>query len=125
MKRRLERQDGPQTTAKPRKNGVVCNEPPCANDYVSLELYSSHVSQFHDNVCCACGKNFVYQRILDLHLEECHDPFRDSDSQLKCWHAKCRDQFPTHALRIEHLQRTHHYPSSYDFDIIYKGYVTT
>ncbi|SCU94275.1 LANO_0E06260g1_1 [Lachancea nothofagi CBS 11611] len=121
MKRRLEDEDHTKSS-EVNNNGIICNEPPCDHEYVSLDLFHAHVNQYHDNVCDACGMNLVTQRILDLHLEECHNPFLATIGTYNCWERQCDAHFESHTLRIEHLKKVHLYPDNYDFNIVYMGY---
>lgn len=36
--------------------------------------YETHYHQFHTNRCIECRKNFPTDHLLNVHIEECHDP---------------------------------------------------
>lgn len=105
-----------------RLNGILCNEPPCRDNFIRLEFYSSHVENNHNNVCGQCSQNFITERILELHFDECHNPFNCMNSSLKCFEPQCQERFETHKERIQHLISNHGYPRFYDFDVIFSGY---
>lgn len=57
---------------------VTCREPPCHRNPVSFSdvgQYELHHRQFHSLVCIECHAHFPSERIMELHLEERHDPF--------------------------------------------------
>ncbi|AAS51596.1 ADL324Wp [Eremothecium gossypii ATCC 10895] len=103
---------------------IVCNDPPCSGARISMHIYPSHVAEHHDNVCAACNKNMITERMLQLHLQELHDPF-NSNKALECYEADCMQQFQTHSKRREHLITVHEYPMNARLDIVYTGYNDT
>lgn len=42
--------------------------------FSTYDDYESHYLKTHVNRCSECGKNFPTQHILDIHIEENHDP---------------------------------------------------
>lgn len=101
---------------------IICQQPPCANESMPIELYPSHVEQYHDYRCESCQKNLVNEMLLELHLEECHNPFHlGTEMQLRCFESQCSEKFASHSERTEHLQIVHQYPSNFDFGIIQSG----
>ena len=104
------------------RNGIVCNEPPCKNNFILLEFYSSHVENYHNNRCDKCKQNFVSNHILYLHINECHNPFFNEFEKLKCFEIHCNETFENHSERINHLIKVHDYPPFFDFDMIFSGY---
>ncbi|AGO12925.1 AaceriADL324Wp [[Ashbya] aceris (nom. inval.)] len=103
---------------------IVCNDPPCNGASISVNLYPSHVAEHHDNVCTACNKNMITERMLQLHQHEIHNPF-NSAKALECYEEDCGQQFQTHSERKEHLTTTHEYPLNGRLDIVYTGYTDT
>ncbi|SCU92325.1 LAMI_0E09780g1_1 [Lachancea mirantina] len=99
-----------------------CNEPPCNGVNVPAELISMHVQQMHENVCEACGLNLINEWSLELHLSECHDPFRPAKGAFMCYEMNCDEHFENHLDRVQHLKDNHNYPDDYPFDFIYEGY---
>lgn len=53
-----------------------CSLPPHREPiaFKSYQEYESHYTMFHTNRCLECRKNFPSQHLLDVHIEECHDP---------------------------------------------------
>lgn len=103
-------------------HAVLCQEAPCVLKEIPLELYHEHAMQYHEHRCEACLRNFVTERLLELHLEEFHNPFA-SKSVLKCFEPGCNKQFCTHSQRVRHLRDDHNYPETFNFDIIQEGYI--
>lgn len=102
---------------------ITCQQPPCANESIPIELYPSHVEQYHDHRCESCQKNLVNENFLQLHLEEYHNPFQLGEGiQLRCLESQCPKKFASHSDRIEHLQIVHRYPSNFNFSIIQSGH---
>jgi hypothetical protein len=58
-------------------SAMKCALPPHkeALNFASYEEYESHYNQAHTNRCSECRKNFPAAHLLNLHVEECHDPF--------------------------------------------------
>lgn len=105
----------------PNRVGITCWEHPCSNVYVPIELYTSHVQQYHDHCCAQCGKNLATDRLLNLHLEEMHNPFNADRARYHCFEELCKEDFETQRERIKHLIEAHNYPESFDFDIVRNG----
>ncbi|QLL31370.1 hypothetical protein HG536_0B02330 [Torulaspora globosa] len=109
-------------TRKTADVGVTCQEHPCVNVYVPIELYQCHVQQYHDNRCVQCGKNLVTENFLRLHLEEMHNPFNSGDGiRYRCFEEQCDEAFYSHQERVSHAVKSHQYPESFDFDIVQNG----
>lgn len=104
------------------RNGIICNESPCENNFILLEFYPSHVENYHNNRCSKCKQNFISNHILNLHIDECHNPFLNEFDNLKCFEVHCNETFENHNERIKHLIKKHDYPSFFDFDMIFSGY---
>lgn len=53
-----------------------CSLPPHkeALTFSTYDDYESHYFKTHVNRCSECGKNFPTQHILNIHIEENHDP---------------------------------------------------
>jgi hypothetical protein len=53
-----------------------CSLPPHREtiSFTSYEDYEVHYLQYHVNRCSECSKNFPTGRLLDIHIEENHDP---------------------------------------------------
>lgn len=76
-------------TARPAVN-MRCFLPPHAEtlSFASYGDYEAHYNSFHTNRCLECRKNFPSQHLLDVHIEECHDPIvrvrRDQGEHTVC-----------------------------------------
>jgi hypothetical protein len=53
-----------------------CSLPPHREtlSFTSYEDYEVHYLQYHVNRCSECSKNFPTGRLLNVHIEENHDP---------------------------------------------------
>lgn len=53
-----------------------CSLPPHKDTitFSNYDDYESHYLKTHVNRCSECGKNFPTQHILNIHIEENHDP---------------------------------------------------
>lgn len=100
---------------------IVCQEPPCILNKVPVELFSEHAMQYHEHRCEACLGNLVTERLLELHLQEYHNPFI-SNKKLQCFEPNCSQLFSTHGQRVYHLRDDHNYPETFDFNILQNGY---
>ncbi|GAV53395.1 hypothetical protein ZYGR_0AI06790 [Zygosaccharomyces rouxii] len=105
----------------PSGSTIVCQEPPCFLNHVPIELYNEHAQQYHEHRCEACHGNFVTEKLLEIHQEEFHNPFRQK-STLRCFEPDCIQEFNTENQRIDHLRNEHNYPETFDFYIIARGY---
>jgi hypothetical protein len=56
---------------------MTCSMPPHREvlSFGSYQEYEVHYNKAHLNRCSACGKNLPSSHLLDIHFEECHDPF--------------------------------------------------
>lgn len=53
-----------------------CNLPPHREPlaFRSYDEYEVHYNKTHTNRCLECRKNFPSEHLLNVHIEECHDP---------------------------------------------------
>lgn len=98
-------------------NMILCDESPCYNIWIPIDLYSSHVEQLHQHVCLQCHKNLVKEYWLELHTEEMHNPF-NLKPVFNCLEENCSLKFETQEQRISHLKLVHYYPSTFNFSIL-------
>jgi hypothetical protein len=67
-----------------------CSLPPHKETiaFSTYDDYESHYLKTHVNRCSECGKNFLTQHILNIHIEENHDPLilarRDRGEKTVC-----------------------------------------
>lgn len=103
-------------------DGIICQVAPCHDIYVPIELYASHMTQYHDHRCEECGRNLVTECLLQLHLEELHNPFTSKSNLLYgCFEQHCVEKFKCHQDRIAHLKNVHGYPDGFHFDVVRNG----
>ena len=51
-----------------------CHISGCSQRFRSVEEYEHHYNSLHRHVCSACRRSFPSARLLDVHIEEWHDP---------------------------------------------------
>ncbi|GAA6015494.1 hypothetical protein JCM11491_004371 [Sporobolomyces phaffii] len=144
--------------SSPNSNDTAytCSLPPtCASAPVSFatsSLYAQHYQTFHSYVCqappstyafaqsstdkhkhidedgAACGRIFPDQNLLDLHLQECHDPVTQvlqqrGDKTFECLDRNrgCLKKFSTPKNRRLHLIAEHGYPKEWFFGVTVWG----
>lgn len=111
-----------EAVRKAGDRGITCQEYPCISVYVPIDLYPSHVQQYHDHCCAQCGKNLVTENLLHIHLDEVHNPFNAGNSvQYRCFEERCGELFSSHKDRVCHLMKVHEYPDTFDFDVVRNG----
>ncbi|OKL57553.1 hypothetical protein UA08_07130 [Talaromyces atroroseus] len=107
--------DDPQPQLQP----MWCSLPPHRDTiaFASYNEYESHYLRYHVNRCSECGKNFPTQHILDIHIEEHHDPLilarRDrGEKTFSCFVEGCERKCSTAQKRRRHLIDKHMFPRS-------------
>ncbi|EDO17012.1 hypothetical protein Kpol_1065p27 [Vanderwaltozyma polyspora DSM 70294] len=120
LKRRLSSDLEQESVDRSSSKCIICNEYPCLNESIPIELYQSHMDNLHDNICIKCNANFINEHLLSMHLEESHNPFKQL-KDLKCFEPDCSIIVNSHQERIKHLKSVHNYPDDYNFNIIYNG----
>ncbi|KAI9229341.1 MAG: hypothetical protein DHS80DRAFT_8426, partial [Piptocephalis tieghemiana] len=114
---------------------IQCVEPPCNTSrpprtFSSLSAYEDHYTQCHRYACVECPVIQPSAHLLDLHQEECHNPFfrlqqEKGQAVLRCLEPSCptssTKRFRTPKGRRLHMIDRHHYPRSYPFTITLKG----
>lgn len=109
--------------------------------------YEAHYHRFHTNRCIECRKNFPTNHLLDIHIEECHDPLakvaRDKGEhtvserrhssdfcrgqscsnmvQYSCFVEGCERKCKTPQKRRLHLIDKHMYPKNFFFAVTKEG----
>ncbi|KAG5419722.1 ZNF511 [Candida metapsilosis] len=117
------------TTHSPAYPPLEC--PYCSTIAYGHDGFQNHFLTFHEYQCLTCNKIFPSRYILDLHIDEYHNPFlklqtgsseRDHGSMLiRCLCESCDIQFTSSQLRIDHLINVHQYPETYPFNITSDG----
>ncbi|SDA01419.1 BZ3500_MvSof-1268-A1-R1_Chr10-1g02647 [Microbotryum saponariae] len=131
----------------------TCTLPPTCHDdaqsFSTLATLTAHHEAYHSFVCHArpssfdfarpkpphkreyeqqeeCSRVFPSQRMLDLHLSECHDELRRAkedrgEKTFACLHPPCGMHFATPKTRRRHLIDKHGYPKEYFFGVTIWG----
>ncbi|KAA8643089.1 hypothetical protein EYZ11_006175 [Aspergillus tanneri] len=105
-----------------------CSLPPHRGtlSFSSYEEYEVHYLQAHVNRCSECGRNFPTDRILNLHIEENHDPLtaekrERGEKTYGCFIEDCERKCSTPQKRRMHLIDKHMFPKTYNFFIVNDG----
>ncbi|KAJ5575759.1 Zinc finger C2H2 [Penicillium sp. DV-2018c] len=128
-----------------------CSLPPHREtlSFTSYEDYEVHYLQSHVNRCSECSKNFPTSHLLNLHIEENHDPLAaarrargdktvsyldsghdfipnaelvaNSDIKYGCFVENCERKCSTPQKRRLHLIDKHMFPKSYNFYVVNDG----
>ncbi|QQK43434.1 Zinc finger, C2H2 [Penicillium digitatum] len=105
-----------------------CSLPPHREtiSFTSYEDYEVHYLQSHVNRCSECSKNFPTGHLLNIHIEENHDPLAAArrargDKTYGCFIEDCERKCSTPQKRRLHLIDKHMFPRSYNFYIVNDG----
>ncbi|KAJ5360674.1 Zinc finger C2H2 [Penicillium concentricum] len=105
-----------------------CSLPPHREtlSFTSYEDYEVHYLQSHVNRCSECSKNFPTGHLLNLHIEENHDPLAATrrargDKTFGCFIEDCERKCSTPQKRRLHLIDKHMFPRSYNFYVVNDG----
>lgn len=59
-------------------SSIICSIQPCENTpFLNYSSYESHVLTNHTHNCLQCKKRFPNENLLEIHIEENHNPFFD------------------------------------------------
>ncbi|KAL7821551.1 hypothetical protein V8C44DRAFT_314962 [Trichoderma aethiopicum] len=88
--------------------------------------YEAHYHRFHTNRCIECRKNFPTNHLLDIHIEECHDPLakvarEKGEHTYSCFVEGCERKCKTPQKRRLHLIDKHMYPKNFFFAVTKEG----
>lgn len=105
---------------------VPCTFGSCAYKNTFFNTYDefeAHMLNYHHYICQECDRKLPSGFLLDLHIEENHDPFfdlkKDKDAQAyRCINKQCKGLFKSKEERKEHMVLEHAYPINYNFDLI-------
>lgn len=94
--------------------------------FATQEEYEIHYSKEHANRCVTCSKNFPSIRLLELHIDENHNPMREAlaargEKTYGCFVEDCDRKCSTPQKRRLHLIDKHMFPKSYNFRIVDQG----
>ncbi|KAL7918913.1 hypothetical protein ACQKWADRAFT_302909 [Trichoderma austrokoningii] len=88
--------------------------------------YETHYRNFHTNRCIECRKNFPTDHLLNIHIEECHDPLarvarEKGEHTYSCFVEGCERKCMTPQKRRLHLIDKHKFPKTYFFAVTKDG----
>ncbi|KAF4337649.1 hypothetical protein FBEOM_8469 [Fusarium beomiforme] len=105
-----------------------CNLPPHreAQAFRSYDEYEVHYNKAHTNRCLECHKNFPSEHLLNVHIEEYHDPLvtvkrEQGEHTYSCFVEGCERKCMTHQKRRMHLIDKHMYPKNFFFAVTRDG----
>ncbi|KAJ6780505.1 hypothetical protein PWT90_02981 [Aphanocladium album] len=106
---------------------ILCSLPPHAEmAFTSYAAYEVHYSSAHTNRCLTCRKNFPSQHLLDVHIEEMHDPLAKVKREqggytFSCFVEGCDRKCATPQKRRMHMIDKHLYPRNFFFAVTRDG----
>ncbi|OWB86659.1 binding protein [[Candida] boidinii] len=118
------------STPSPTSSIKCTLTPKCIRENITLssqDQFEIHYLTNHSNICSVCHKRFPNERILELHIDENHNPFNalrisNGDTRIyKCFIPDCDKICSSHKKRRLHLIDKHNYPKNYLFSIVDKG----
>lgn len=106
---------------------ITCLLPPCHQNPRHFNLYLTylhHMTTNHDYTCEECHRKFPLMTLLEIHIDECHNPFiaiaGDQEKPVyRCF--ECCEKFTLPSDRNQHMVDKHHYSLRFKFDIVTKG----
>ncbi|KAJ4311235.1 hypothetical protein N0V84_010560 [Fusarium piperis] len=105
-----------------------CNLPPHREPlaFKTYDEYEVHYNKSHTNRCLECRKNFPSEHLLNVHIEECHDPLvtvkrEKGEHTYSCFVEGCERKCMTHQKRRMHLIDKHMYPKNFFFAVTRDG----
>ncbi|XP_066582944.1 zinc finger protein 511 [Prorops nasuta] len=97
-----------------------CFVPNCKASFKSTLDFTLHYNTLHRYTCQVCNKPKPTARLLDMHLQECHDEYFKllsmKQPMYQCYVPGCNVKFYNHNERREHIINIHNYPKNYRFD---------
>ncbi|KAM5351544.1 hypothetical protein ACJ41O_004267 [Fusarium nematophilum] len=94
--------------------------------FKSYDEYEVHYQKSHTNRCLECHKNFPSEHLLNVHIEEYHDPLvsvkrEKGEHTYSCFVEGCERKCMTHQKRRMHLIDKHMYPKNFFFAVTRDG----
>ena len=121
-------QDIEPLISKDNRPTMRCELPPHRRglDFETNEQYEIHYAKEHTNRCAECQKNFPSAHFLTLHIEENHNPLRESlqakgEKTYGCLIEDCDRKCSTPQKRRLHMIDKHTFPKFYNFRVINNG----
>ncbi|XP_068597706.1 zinc finger protein 511 [Brachionichthys hirsutus] len=97
-----------------------CHVSGCAAALLTSEEYEHHYDSSHRHTCCSCRSCLPSARLLDIHIQESHDPLftilAQKQHMYQCLVEGCGQKFQTGKHRKDHLITIHAYPPDFRFD---------
>lgn len=108
---------------------LTCDLTPCAGtQFASHDVYRAHLKSVHHEKCMACHRTFPSNDILQLHINENHNPLlrikqEQGDKIFMCFATPgtCTKVCATPKLRRLHMIDKHQYPRDFKFDVVNRG----
>ncbi|KAK7106238.1 zinc finger protein 511-like [Littorina saxatilis] len=101
------------------KQTIPCGVVGCKQTFTSLLSYENHYNSVHRHTCITCHRNFPSSYLLEIHIQENHDPLFSiltaRQSMYQCLVESCHEKFSTPDERRHHLIKAHHYPANFRF----------
>ncbi|XP_076438203.1 uncharacterized protein LOC143277306 isoform X2 [Babylonia areolata] len=98
---------------------VPCSVLGCSQTFTSLLRYENHYKSVHRHSCVSCQRTFPSAHLLDVHLQENHDPLfailSARQPMYQCLVESCRHKFPNPDTRRQHMIEVHSYPANFRF----------
>ena len=95
------------------KAAFCCPAPSCGAVFKSSGELDSHYVNYHRYQCSQCQQSFIYDRLLEIHIEEAHDSFFAVMSHKKpsyaCFAPGCAVLSKDSRARAKHMCNDHHY----------------
>ncbi|KAF4473474.1 hypothetical protein FAGAP_13079 [Fusarium agapanthi] len=119
-----------ESTIDDEENTIAmrCNLPPHREPlaFRSYDEYEVHYNKSHTNRCLECHKNFPSDHLLNVHIEEYHDPLvivkrEQGEHTYSCFVEGCERKCMTHQKRRMHLIDKHIYPKNFFFAVTRDG----
>ncbi|KAF4975281.1 hypothetical protein FZEAL_7912 [Fusarium zealandicum] len=105
-----------------------CSLPPHREPlaFKTYDDYEVHYNKSHTNRCLECRKNFPSEHLLNVHIEEYHDPLvfvkrEKGEHTYSCFVEGCERKCMTHQKRRMHLIDKHMYPKNFFFAVARDG----
>lgn len=101
------------------KEIIPCSVIGCSQVFTSLLGYENHYNTIHRHTCLTCHRAFPSAFLLDIHIQENHDPLFailvHQQSMYRCLVESCMDKFASCDSRRQHMIKVHHFPSNFRF----------
>lgn len=101
------------------KDTIPCNALGCTQRFTSLLNYENHYRSAHQHTCLTCHRAFPSEHLLDVHIQENHDPLfailAERQNMYQCLVESCGVKFPNPDDRRQHMIKVHCYPANFRF----------